>query len=566
MSGDFVNEHRVDLKSLYQLKNAVESLGLDLLEVWFEQRQFDDNAAEGWLADLRQACKLGEEELSEQKERFNRLFSLLRQNTPQHTSARNLYGALETFAKRRKEKACEPPNDWQNEFDALLRDIVGTLTELKVIRLRWDAIPYDDLVDVERLFSEEVYEYLPFEARQDFQEAGRCFLFEQYKAAVMLSFRAAERVAKEYYQRIAGTQKARTFGAIHTGLLNKPSTPLASVNVLNWIQNTGNKRNEFMHSTEKNSELKPSTAKSHVNLATGLCSALVDDLRERNKLLAVAVEEPIDFDQALTLWLLDKEGGGIGRKDFFRGRRREEKLDMHDLQYKIGGVEGTFKRPPQGSPGCIARRMKKDLKLGKAYTLLVRFAARMRHKTGPIVESDSPAETLEELSETLQHLDQASSDDYLSEAWKLFDAILEGGLKPSDPHLAKSLPSDFSSLVDQARQRLESEAEETRETEYDGQGCLLIETRRPKSNEEYGQRGFPYVIVRDGSSFHVRVNFFGTGKPNWLPILKQVSGDFGFKLTQDQRQLLSKEPLPGLSLDKMKEVVEAAELVRADSV
>ncbi|MGH8590759.1 MAG: hypothetical protein ACREXX_15955 [Gammaproteobacteria bacterium] len=158
----------------------------------------------------------------------------------------------------------------------------------------------------------------------------------------------------------------------------------------------------------------------------------------------------------------------------------------------------------------------------------------------------------------LRHRD--SPERYLSEIWKLFDAILEAGFDPAHPHLAKSLPGDFNSLVAQANQRLESVAEDTRETEYDGQRCLLIETRRPKSDDEYGQRGFPYVIVRDATTFHVRVNYFGTATPDLKPIFLQAVGrSLAFEYAQNQRQLLSKEPMSGLSLDKLKEMIGGSE-------
>lgn len=548
MSEEFVHNRKYDLVSLYKLEGELSRLH-ECFQAWSASPTAGTQDLEnktGRVGELVQRCGLEKAAL--------RAESLGKQLTDTSTTS----------------------EEWVKESEGLRFKVEDELTDLWVIRLKYEAIELKKCLQVAGLFHTGVYDLLPFESKLDFQEAGRCFLYEQHRAAVILAFRAAEKMTKEYYYRLTGNDEERqTFGSIWNTLkdANKHGRihPKIDQTILNHIFNIKEPRNAYVHSgSDLGRPYDPVRMANYIQDAAHLCSRLTQDLRERNKLFAVAIEEPIDFDQALALWLLKREGDGIGRSFYFKTLRDEEQLDMRDVQYKIGGVADWlnrnaihFKKSSEGFPDCIAHRMNMHLNAKEAYAPLVEFAKcwRQKNDAAPLFGSESPEETLEEVHESLRLRHRGSPEKYLSEIWKLFDAILEGGLKPSDPHLAKSLPSDFSSLVAQARQRLESTAEERRETEYNGQRCLLIETRLPRSDDEYGTLGFPYVIVRDASSFHIRVLFFGSGNSNLKPILVQAGGD-AHKFRHAQNQLLSKEPLPGLSLDKMKEIVEIAERAR----
>lgn len=570
MSEQFVRDRRIDLKSLYRLKESIEAVRFHLLEDWFEPRVANNGPVDDKIADLinkLKVCRLEDEKL--EKEQLDLLVKLLEGTNPQRPRARNFCRKVEEIARRRKEKASDIPIGWQQTFDALITEIERELDGLKVIRLTWDAISYEDLVNVEQLFDERVFELLPFEACQDFREAGRCFLFEQYKAAVMLSFRAAERVTKEYYHRITGNKEEKQTFESMLKVLEKWGTQPVDQTILDWIRKTKDDRNDFMHSTSRNEELHPFTMKNYVYRASGLCSVLIEDLRNRKKLLAVAIGEPVNLDQALALWMLEKKGGGIGRKipfDESTEKTAELREALLDCQYKIGGNEGDFKWQADEFPDCIAYRISQRLNLGaqkELFAPLIDFAGRLCQRTPwfSVAESLEPSETLEEIDESLRERFRKSSEKYLSHASRLFDVIWSGNLRPCDPHLAKSLPNEFDTLVTQVKQRLERRAEKRDETEYDGKKCLLIETNAPKPDDEYKRLGFPYVIIRDAVSSSIRVNFFGSGKSNLKALYLEANGRrYNFQYAENQ--LVSKEPLPDLTLEKIKEIVEAAEIAR----
>jgi len=86
------------------------------------------------------------------------------------------------------------------------------------------------------------------EASSDFDEAGRCWLFDTYTAAGFHLMRATESVIREYYKVITGVdlpKKYRNWGAY---IKNLKKCPNASLNVIGFLDHMReNYRNPIAH-------------------------------------------------------------------------------------------------------------------------------------------------------------------------------------------------------------------------------------------------------------------------------------------------------------------------------
>ncbi|MGH8590758.1 MAG: hypothetical protein ACREXX_15950 [Gammaproteobacteria bacterium] len=376
MSEEFYQKRKYDLASIYKLEGELCRLH-ECLQAWAASPTSDTEDLENRTAPLGKLV--------------------------QRLGLKKATQRVEDLEKQLADKAV-PSEEWHRETERLRFQVEDNLADLDVVRLYWEAIHRDTCLQMSRMFYAGVYDLLPIEARLDFEEAGRCFLYEQHRAAVILAFRGAEKMTKEYYYRVTGnSEEKQTFEGMMRILIetnnNGRLIPPVDRTILDKIFDLKQSRNAYMHSGSMPGADDPFEMAGYILDSAKVCSRLIRDLRARNKLVAVAIAEPIDFDQALALWLLDNEGGGIGRRFFFKTLRQEEELDMRDVQYKIGGVADWlnrnalhFKKSSEGAPDCIADRMKMHLKLGEAYAPLVEFAKRWRDKNdaAPLSGGDSP--------------------------------------------------------------------------------------------------------------------------------------------------------------------------------
>ncbi|MGI0016842.1 MAG: hypothetical protein ACREBU_25760, partial [Nitrososphaera sp.] len=336
------------------------------------------------------------------------LFDLIDSAPSRSSQARQLYHWLERAAKKRKDAASALPASCHEVFDNLGACLDEELSNLKVIRLREPKIENDstqsssaedstpasaedsmpalpdfslaDFEDVRRIFLDD-FELLPEEAQRDFAEAGRCFAFEQYKAAVMIAMRATEKMVREYFHRLTQQPENVPLEDIKSRLelMKDDLRQVGSHNILDVINQLGNFatiRNRYMHADEKVGKLDYKDAVTDFSRALELCRILIDDIRRRRLLLAVAVHKKIDFDQALALWIIQEKGGGIGRWNFYDDEKATElQLNLRDRDLQIGGAGRDFGRAPDKS---ISHRVAVRFNAESDYAVLIKFSEETR--------------------------------------------------------------------------------------------------------------------------------------------------------------------------------------------
>lgn len=215
------------------------------------------------------------------------------------------------------------------------------------------------------------YRMLPPIARNDFEEAARCFVFQQYSAGAMLAMRGAEATLREFVYRLTGyeaTQKDNWGKLVDE--LNKRNgrgtsisidpTLIAELDMRREQRNTLFHPNIFRDATRTDWD----EAEGYFDEAKNLARKLVHTWISVGKRLSIYVAHhtnKIEIDNLVALWLLAKKGGGIGR---FRFSTDKYELPDRSAYDRLIGV--TI--PSQGS---YANEVATELGVVSTYSLLL---------------------------------------------------------------------------------------------------------------------------------------------------------------------------------------------------
>lgn len=454
---------------------------------------------------------------------------------------------------------------WRETFANLRRCVADTLKKLLVFSPQPVHKSVDNLIDASTFFDAGEFELLPENARRDFDEAGLCYLFEQYTAAVALAYRAVEATLREYYYRLAKEEPGedQTWGILLRALQALSSPP--SKEIIDELMVGKDKRNKYAHPNKSMHRPKAQRCKLLIHDAIKLCCTLIDDLKERKLKLSVLVREPVDFDEALAMWILSEQDDGIGRVSKFTWEGEKE-LEVTGGEVVIGGRQGEFKWPTSDEGECIAQRMAQRYQCEHAYENLTDFACLLRYRPSytAIVKSSAPEETLEMMLESLGEICSGRSDEYLRWAWDIIAAIHSLDLDPlTSPHIARELlsilPNRVIPLVERAEERLKERLKPTkRECEYDSQRCIVVQSNGPVSIQEFHNK-FPYVCAYDTKSQSLCISYEGKWCPELKPIHRTLKERYGLDIDNGHWILRTKAPARNLTADGIVKTIREAD-------
>lgn len=524
------------------------------------------------------SCGL-KESLEENIRSLETMGDLLLLYAKQDTPLGGVIEPLASLALKLKDKLSLHPAYWEKLFSDIPQYIREAINKLEIFSGRRWYIHFDELFNVNELFEPGDFEHLPDEAKDDFEEAALCYFFEQFTAAVMLSYRATEAMLCKYYCHVTGHETTEQTWEWILGELENIASKLGG-EVVEELGLGKRRRNRFAHPSRSEGKTGAKNASDYLRGAVTLCGYLITDLKRMGKLLTVHVQKPLNFDKALALWIIDQKGNGIGRCCFF-AEHEVKYTQSSTSEIIIGGSEGEFQWVTNPDEASIARRAAKRYQLEGAHENLLNFVEQLHNNqyrgfNVPLVESEAPQETLEMILESLYELYGENTRNCLDLSLKIIRVIHRLSLNPFDPNIARHLadkgtnwleegfPDRIICLIERAEARLkEREAEVQHQSKYNEQDCLIVVTRNLLSQERYDQT-FPYLIACDTNNGELKITYHGKAPPDLKHIYRVLKARH-YEATYRYQELYVKgKEVKNLSAAQLIEIIEEAEKDRKE--
>lgn len=446
---------------------------------------------------------------------------------------------------------------WKDEFDHEMDNLPVCLPENRFPGLEaWYSI--------EKQFNDGEYRALPLETRRSFQEAGRCFLFEQFTACAVMSMRAAEAMLREYFYRIMLAEPSDKAG--WNDLLQQ--LPFSGKRLLRQKLEAGRDlRNELIHPRLDLVENNSINAQSYFNEAQIIVRGLMNELRKERKLLAVGIclEMTRDIlpDVMVALWLLDHHGGGIGRLDLIDPNVKSFEMPNSDnYDYLLGyGSDKFYLAYGESYAQFVAR----ELGLVDQHTLLLNYCwewlgGGVGRETSVVYEH-----TLAGIIEAIWRynaLRNEKPERWCNQVFDLMDLVKRYQIDPFDSELIAKLNTDkFNQAVAYLHSvRQEEKAYKDKiEVDYLGLSGVITEIAATEF-ESFSQRlfdkGYQLVALTDGvQAVWIEKNEKQTSLTKFINALRQKAGTDALEFSSSK--IRQKRPLR-LSTKELRECVQSA--------
>lgn len=190
---------------------------------------------------------------------------------------------------------------------------------------------------VSRQFTDDEFAALPRLAREDFLEAGHCFLVRQFASGSMMAMRAVEATLRECVHRVT-KQKPReeaTWKEMVQALEGSRYPPDSAL--LADLETARRMRNSFAHPDLYRSERRTdwNEARTAFGEAKRATDAITRYLRNNRLSLSVSLGSMgiEDLDVLVAAWILDRKGPGVG---YYEWRRDLSKPATREFDEELG--------------------------------------------------------------------------------------------------------------------------------------------------------------------------------------------------------------------------------------